>query len=1706
MERLINSQRDLYGRIARTIENLRKTGAAKISFPLVHSTLSVLEGKWVKFQVQHDRLQAEFGEAFDKSTYNTEDFLGTVETAYIQQRTKLLEYEQKLEEAKALDDSKSTKPGHATARNVLPRIQMPEFSGKFEDWPAFRDLFSSIVVAEDSLSKVEKFHYLKTSVKGDAEQLIRSLPSTDENFERAWSTLNDHFENKRLLVRSYLAAFTSLPRMKGESVSDLRRIFHGVVSTVGALEGIGRPITNGTDLFVHLMVELLDSKTRREWESSLGKTVVPPSYEELRDFLQEQLMTHEVLRAARGEASSGKPGEKTSRSARANHVKAQGTDAGRSCPLCKKEHFLAFCDQYKRKTAQERREAATTHQRCLNCLGRHLIGECTSTKTCLKCSGRHHTSLHDAFSAVALPAPGTSSTPTVHVAKRLSAECAPVLLATARVLVMSCHGEYHPVRALVDPGSETSLISESLAQRLRLPRTPTSVAIYGVGGLRTGCARGRVAVTFASRIGQYTLTVSSLVLPKLSVYSGAAESGGGSWPHVDGLSLADPEFRARDPVELLLGAEAYASIVLADLRRGGPLEPIAQCTQLGWILMGAVGGCHAALAVSSLQCSATDELTEVVRRFWENEEPPRAPLPLTPDEQECEDFFVRTCQRLPCGRYQVRLPVRSEPPDLSSTRRAASRMLEVMERRFERDPAFRVMYHDFMDEYLALGHMTPSTVERGVNACFLPHHGVLKGSGSDVKIRVVFNGSARTAAGYSLNDFLHAGPNLLPALADVMTRWRRHRYVFTADIVKVYRQILVHPEDRHMQMILWKQLEHALNTVTYGQKDAPYLALKTMDRLAEDERSRFPLGAEAVQSDRYVDDVLSGASTLDACRRLREQVTLLCLAGGFPLKKWAANDEALLEDVPLEHRLQPTASASLPSDDCSVLGLRWSPGSDDFALSVLKSELVSPTKRSVLSRTARLFDPLGWLAPVLIKAKLLIQAAWLQRLDWDAPLAPPDAAAWAGLEEELPLLERVRVPRWFRLDGSGDSVELHGFSDDSERAYAAVVYLRVTIAGKSHLSIVAAKTKVAPLKQVTLARLELSAACLLTKVAEHVRVVLHLEAAPLFLWTDSMVTLGWIRGHPTRWTTFVANRVAEIQRTSSTSQWRHVPGSQNPADCASRGLSPRELLDHPLWWSGPDFLARGSADWPVEPGLPGHVELPEQRALRCFVTSDAREPDELLRFSSLRRLLRVSAWMVRWRMHRSSRADASVLTSAELDAALARWIRVAQSVAYPQELADVRAGRAVSGRSPLRRLTPVIDSEGILRVGGRIKHAPLDDDQRHPAILPPGSHLAYLVIDASHRRSLHGGTQATLAIVRQRYWIPRGRQLVRGAIHRCLPCIRWRAASPQPIMGSLPRARVTPSRPFLHTGVDFAGPIFLRTAKGRGHKAYKAFLAVFVCFSSKAVHLEAVSDYSADAFLAAFRRFVSRRGLCRAVYSDCGTNFVGADNQLRALFQAANREVHRVIGHLADEGVQWHFNPPAAPHFGGLWEAAVKSMKRHLRRVIGETTLTFEEMTTFLAEVEACLNSRPLQALTDDPEDLDALTPGHFLIGGPLNAIPEPSTVDMPTNRLNRWRLLQNMRDHLWQRWSREYLQELTPRPKWWTADRNLREGQLCLIKSETTPPSRWPLARVIRLHPGEDGQVRVVDLRTANGEFTRPVVKLVPLPPANTPAREPTA
>ncbi|XP_029171127.1 uncharacterized protein LOC114945863 [Nylanderia fulva] len=1488
--------------------------------------------------------------------------------------------------------------------------------------------------------------------------------------------------------------------MKGDTAEELRRIHNAVTAAVNGQESIGRPInTHGMDLFNFLVTELFDARTRLEWESSTSDSSEPAQNEALVDFISRRILT---LNAARPKSASKPPGD-APRVAKAHVTKHQGTESPH-CALCREKHTLMTCRDFKAKTVNDRKAFVESNRLCYNCLGNHFLSRCQSKKNCLTCDARHHTMLHGAPTSSASTEATRATTLT---ATLQNPECKAVLLATARINVADRYGSPQAVRALIDQCSEVSIISETLAQRLRLPRVSTGLSIFGIGGTRSGSARGKVTLHVTSDVTNAKLSVVAFVLPRISLQQGSVSREERSWPHLNGLQLADPRFLDDDPAELLLGAEVYSLILEEGLRKGESRMPIAQQTSLGWILSGGYDAAAVTGHRRTFRCTADHDLADFVRRFWEQESEPITRASLTPDETTCEELYVRTVTRTPTGRYMVRLPFSSPPTTLQDTRRPAEHLLKAMETKGSRDLRFGDLYHGFMQEYEDLQHMkkvnTSTTTENF--RCYLPHHGVLKESSTTTKLRVVFNGSQRTRAGTSLNSQLLTGANLLPALTDVLLRWRWHRYVFVTDIEKMYRQILVHPEDCRLQTILWRHNktdeigEYELQTVTYGMACAPFLAIRTLQQLCADEGAQFPQGATVLRLDCYVDDVVTGADNLDDAVNLQTELRNLCMAGGFPLRKWASNHPEVLTGVPQEHRLQQ-GPHSWEGESHSTLGLRWRPQDDRFAFAIHPRPVSKFTKRRVLSETARLFDPMGWLAPVVIRAKILIQSTWLQQLDWDAPLPAKDARHWQQLLDQLPLLRHIRVNRWLSTDNDHSRLQLHGFADASERGYAAVVYLRTTERGKPSINLLMAKSKVAPVKQVSLPRLELCAASLLTTLTLHVRDILGLATTPVYLWSDSQVTLHWIQGHATRWKTFVANRVAHIQTQLPDARWRHVAGKNNPADCASRGITPGELINHALWWTGPTWLALDETAWPSSEVHIAEDDLPEQRTTSLMTKgSVVVEPDILLRFSALHRLLRVTAWCRRW-LNVASRevTPGCPLHPDELDAALLQWLRVVQALHFPDEIAAATAGRSGPPRSSLIKLNPFIDDQGVLRVGGRLKHALLPYDEKHPVIIPPASWMTRLLIESCHRRSLHGGVQMTLGLLRLRFWVPRGRTVVKQQLHRCVTCTRWRAATPQPPMGHLPRDRVTPTRPFLSTGLDYAGPISIRTSKGRGHRSQKGYIAVFVCFWSKAIHLEVVSDYSSEAFIAALRRFVSRRGLCTDVYSDCGTTFVGADRTLRELFKASTSEGLHIARAANTQGIRWHFNPPAAPHFGGLWEAAVKSTKFHLRRVIGDTTLTFEELSTLLTQIEACLNSRPLQALSDDPDDTSALTPGHFIIGAPLLAIPEPSRIGQSSSTLSRWHHLQLMRDHFWQRWSAEYVHGLNPRTKWVKAEAAPHVGDLCIIRSELTPPTRWPLARITRLHPGDDGVVRVVSVRTATSEFVRPIVKLVMLPGAD--------
>lgn len=634
----------------------------------------------------------------------------------------------------------------------------------------------------------------------------------------------------------------------------------------------------------------------------------------------------------------------------------------------------------------------------------------------------------------------------------------------------------------------------------------------------------------------------------------------------------------------------------------------------------------------------------------------------------------------------------------------------------------------------------------------------------------------------------------------------------------------------------------------------------------------------------------------------------------------------------------------------------------------------------------------------------------------------------------------------------------------------------------------------APIKTLSIPILELNGAVMLTELIDHVLKSIQVHADRIVCWTDSTIVLAWLRKHPSTWKTTVANRTSKIHTTLPAATWRHVPTDSNTADLNSRGVLAEKLLASTFWTEGPTWLRENEERWPTQQVY----EAEEGRnKTAAHTTTNIEEWDVLHRSSSWPRLVRVFGYVREFvsRTRFKDKAPRSSLTISNLRDAESTIIRLVQATAFRTEINASKEAKPLDTRSPLGKLNPFLDGSGLLRVGGRLKHSFLPWDTKHPIILPK-HYVSDLIVRDAHLHTLHGGTRLTVATARQKYWILGIRDTARRIIHWCIKCVRWRAQTSTQIMQDLVPSRCRPSSPFENIGIDYAGPYQVRDSAGRGKKSHKAYLGVFICHATRAVHLELVHDYSTAAFLAAFDRLISRRGIPRTITSDNGTNFVGAARELARDFTAVVNSPE-LRDRCTGLRVEWLFYPPGAPHHGGMQEAAVRSVKYHLRRIIGTFTPTTEEIATLLCRIEATLNSRPLTRLRDDADCLEVLTPGHFLTGGPLNARPTPSVTDVVSSRLSRWQCIQKFHELLWQTWSREYLQELQSRYKWSSKQKQINEGDIVLVENPILPPNQWEMGRIEKTFPDKDGNVRVVDVRTKTSVYRRPITRICVLPVA---------
>lgn len=1617
----------------------------------------------------------------------------------------------------------------------LPLVSLPSFDGKYEEWFPFADSFTVMVHENADVMTIQKFHYLLSSLKGQALQLIQNLPITAVNYQVAWQLLKDRYENKKLIAATYTRGLLNLKAVQKESASDLRQFVNTIRSNLSALKAMELDQPLGDILVSQLIVERLDKNSRREWEIKESRQSFPP-LTDLLTFLEYKSQALENINASSSFSSqdSRQVDFKPKQYKAAQQPGSFLLVKNKKCCFCHNEHPLFYCQAFIAAEIRQRRECVQNNKLCVNCLqAGHSVKQCPISSNCKTCNCRHNTLLHTEKTVnnrqVGQSCQQVQPTNSIergessasHVTRDAQGSChvarhrmqSQVLLSTAIVLVRDSMDQLHKCRALIDCGSQSNFVTEDLVQRLKLKKSYNRIIMQGVNNVSAE-AKFTTSVQFHSTVNNYKAGITCSVLTHITGQIPSAYIDSQHWNLPNDIQLADPNFHEPGRIDMLIGAELCFHILRAEKRTRSGDFPVLQNTELGWILSGRYqipNDLEPNKSVTSCFVRQDDNLTHRLQRFWELEEINSSPK--TEEELQCESHFQQNTTRDENGRFVVRLPQRLHRQLGDSCQQATVRFHQL-ERKLTKHPELREQYVTFMDEYEELGHMKEvQTSTDDKNALrptyYLPHHAVFKPSSSTTKTRVVFDGSAKTTNGRSLNDILMVGPTVQQDLYSIVLRFRTHEIVFTADITKMYRQVKIHPEDASLQRILWRkspdqQLKtYELSTVTYGTASAPFLATRSLNKLAEEEFDKYPRAAEILQRDFYVDDALSGSNNLDDALQLQEELIALLNGGSFPLKKWCSNHPALLEAVPPDDREMQLPLEFNKEESIKTLGLSWHPTSDKFlvANSLSCKTKNKITKRVVLSLVASIFDPLGLVSPIVISYKMFLQKLWLHNLQWDDELPSELSSEWQVLHNQLSHVNSIQVDRYVLVKGTQTIIQLHGFSDASEKAYGCSLYIRSTNKqGQIATNLLCSKSRVAPVKKVSLPRLELLGAELLAKLVQKTLPILNLKIDSVFLWTDSTIVLSWIASPATRWKTFVANRVAKIQHHTRIEDWNHVSSSDNPADLISRGIKACDLAELDLWWHGPQWLHQQSSDWPADVTITEDDNIPEEKktSVTTLATHD-HTVDILHRFSKVSKLTRVVAYCLRFINNTKQPLGkrSGSLCTAELQTALTTCIKWVQASTYSQEIRDLLSNKQVSSHSSLRDLHAFLDDQQILRVGGRLRNSQLAYDNKHQIIIPPNHHFTGLIIIAEHLRLSHAGPQLLIASLRQHYWIPRAKQTVKSIIHKCLPCFKLKVTTTQQLMGQLPSARVQPSRPFLNTGTDFAGPFHVKQGLVRSKTTIKCYIAIFVCLATKAIHLELVTGLTSDAFIAALRRFTARRGKCLHLFSDNGTNFVGANNELKELRDLFHSEQHqnKMADYASGEQLQWHFIPPRAPHFGGLWEASVKSMKYHLKRVAGNAVLTMEEFTTLLTQIEACLNSRPITVLSNDSSDPSYLCPGHFLIGAPLMSYPEPCLSDLSESRLSRWQRVQKLYQQLWQRWSTDYLNSLQQRGKWISPESNLQPGMVVLIKEDHLPPLQWNLGVITETFQGKDGHVRVAAVQTSSGVLKRPISKLVPLP-----------
>ncbi|XP_055591266.1 uncharacterized protein LOC129743306 [Uranotaenia lowii] len=833
-----------------------------------------------------------------------------------------------------LSSSTSAEPTAPTSTAMfhlrLPKIDLPRFDGDFSRWLSFRDTFKSMVHSNPDVPAVAKLQYLLQSLEGEAKKPFESVNVEADNYLITWEALMKRYDNQRYLKRQLFRAMYDIQPLRKESSKDLHTLTDDFDRHVKAMAKLGEPVGYWDTTLVNLLCYKLDPTTLRAWEEKTSD-LRDITYQELIDFLYSRAMMLKTIVSEEQHYLQTMPTRMTGSQPKkqyrlvANPVASDTKPDPPPCIVCSERHHLFRCRKFASFSPNNRRQVVTSHRLCWNCFNfGHLARTCSSRHTCRFCNGRHHSLLHDAIKATffnslpeptsllsnsPLPAPQRSTAPTdadpqpstssQQVCMTVQASTSTVLLETVMLMVVDSTGKEIPARALLDSASMCSFMTKKLANTLDLRRSTVDIVVSGIGESSKQIKR-QLTAKIRSTVSKYATELDFLILKRPTVCLPTVDIDVAAWKIPD-VNLADPYFFIPADIDLIVGGEVYHELHSGSKISLGIEMPTLVETVFGWAVSGSVPINSSETPRLCHRTTIDRDLEQSIERSWELESllPSQA---LSAEETKCEEVFSATTTRDSSGRFVVRLPLTSYPlVRVGEPRSIVERRFQGLERRLKRDPAPREAYVCFMADYERLGLMIELTdpVDDSVPHCYLPHHPVFKESSTSTKVRVVFDASCKTSTGYSINDTQLVGPTIQDDLLSIIMRFRTHPIALVADIEKMYRQIQLHLDD------------------------SPFLATRTLKRLAENEVSRFPVATPVFKSDFYVDVCLTGAKDVDSAVQLRRKASALVVSAGLPLKKWASNVPEALRGIPPED-LAVSAIHSLQDDqDVSTFGLVW---------------------------------------------------------------------------------------------------------------------------------------------------------------------------------------------------------------------------------------------------------------------------------------------------------------------------------------------------------------------------------------------------------------------------------------------------------------------------------------------------------------------------------------------------------------------------------------------------------------------------------------------------------------------------------------------------------------------------------------------------------------------------------------------------------------